>query len=337
MKRLLTLIALLALPVTLVACGEKQETISPSGHGRQHLTLLLDWFPNADHVGIYEAQARGYFSQAGLDVHIQVPGNVADPLQLVAAGKADVAVSYEPQVLLARNQNLPVVSIGAIVQQPLTSIISIGKHPIRNAAELKGKTVGDAGISYQHSYLETILAHAHVPASSVKEVNVGANLVPALVGGQVNAILGGYWNYEAVQLHQLGKKPTVLRMNQVGVPPYDELVLVTKTNLLEQHPDVLRRFVQAVARGYQAARADPTGAAADLVRLNPGLDQKLQLASVKATLPAFFPTGSGRPWGWQDQSQWNAYGRWMLSHHLITDPQAIVAASTNEELAGQGL
>jgi putative hydroxymethylpyrimidine transport system substrate-binding protein len=147
MKRLLITLAVLLLPATLAACGEKQETLGPSSNGKQHLTLLLDWFPNADHVGIYEAQAKGYFSQAGLDVHIQVPGSVADPLQLVAAGKADVAVSYEPEVLLARNQNQAVVSIGAIVQQPLTSIISIGKHPVHNAAELKGKTVGDAGIS----------------------------------------------------------------------------------------------------------------------------------------------------------------------------------------------
>jgi putative hydroxymethylpyrimidine transport system substrate-binding protein len=336
MKRLLFLLTLLALPITLTACGEKQEQIGASGHRIEHLTLLLDWFPNADHVGIYEAQAKGYFAQAGLDVHIQVPANVADPLQLVAAGKADVAVSYEPEVLLARNQNLPLVSIGAIVQQPLTSIISIGKHAIHSPAHLKGKTVGDAGISYQHSYLQTILAHAHVPPSSVREVNVGANLVPALVAGRVDAILGGYWNYEAVQLAQLGKRPSVLRMNQVGVPSYDELVLATRTGLLEQHPDVLRRFVQAVARGYEATRSDPVGAVANLVRMNSGLDKKLQLASVKATLPAFFPRQSGRPWGWQDPSQWNAYGQWMLSHHLISKPQAVVAASTNEELAGQG-
>jgi putative hydroxymethylpyrimidine transport system substrate-binding protein len=337
MKRLLTTLVLLALPAGLAACGEKQETISPAAHSAQHLTLLLDWFPNADHVGIYEAQAKGYFARAGLDVHIQTPANVANPLQLVAAGKADVAVSYEPELLLARNQNLPLVSIGAIVQQPLTSIISIGKHAIHSPAELKGKTVGDAGISYQHSYLQTILAHAHVPSSSVKEVNVGANLVPALVAGRVNAILGGYWNYEAVQLAQLGKHPTVIRMNQVGVPDYNELVLVTRTGLLEQHPDLLRRFIQAVARGYQAAKNDPAGAVANLVRLNPGLDQKLQLASAKATMPAFFPSHAGKPWGWQDPSQWNAYGRWMLSHHLISNPQAVVAASTNEELAGQGL
>jgi putative hydroxymethylpyrimidine transport system substrate-binding protein len=337
MKRLLTLLVLLILPGGLAACGEKNEPITPSSSAKQHLNLLLDWFPNADHVGIYQALAKGYFSQAGLDVHIQVPANVANPLQLVAAGKADVAVSYEPEVLLARDQNLPLVSIAAIVQEPLTSIISIGKHPIRRAAELRGKTVGDAGISYQHAYLRTIERYAHLSPSSVKEVNVGSNLVSTLVAGRVNAILGGYWNYEAVQLAQLGRRPQVIRMNQVGVPTYDELVLVTRTGLLEQHPDVMRRFVQAVARGYESVRADPAGAVANLVRMNPGLNEKLQLASVRATLPAFFPRQAGRPWGWQDPGQWNAYGQWMLSHHLISNPNAVAAASTNELLAGQGI
>jgi putative hydroxymethylpyrimidine transport system substrate-binding protein len=334
MKRLLPLILLAAL--TLSACGEKNEAVTPSSKSAQHLTLLLDWFPNADHVGIYEAQAKGYFAQAGLDVHIQAPANVAEPLQLVATGKADVAVSYEPEVMLARNRNLPLVSIGALVQQPLTSIISIGKHPVRRAAELGGKTVGDAGISYQHAYLRTIENFAHVRPAKVNEVNVGDNLVPALVSGRVSAILGGYWNYEAVQLAQLGKHPRVIRMNQVGVPSYDELVLVTRTGLLEQRPEVLRRFVQAIARGYQAARSNPASAVADLARLNPGLNQKLQLASVKASLPAFFPSRAGEPWGWQDPKQWNAYGKWMLAHHLISNPNAVIDASSNELLAGQG-
>lgn len=335
MKRLLPLIVLAALGLS--GCGEKNEAITPSSKTAQHLTLLLDWFPNADHVGIYEAQAKGYFAQAGLDVHIQVPANVADPLELVAAGKADVAVSYEPELLLARNRNLPLVSIGALVQQPLTSIISIGKHAVHRAAELRGKTVGDAGISYQHAYLQTIEKFGRVSPGRVKEINVGANLVPALVSGRVDAILGGYWNYEAVQLAQLGKHPSVIRMNQVGVPSYDELVLVTRTNLLEQHPDVLRRFVQAIARGYQATRSNPSAAVANLVRINPGLNQKLQLASVRATLPAFFPSQAGEPWGWQDTKQWNAYGRWMLAHHLISNPNAVIDASTNELLAGQGI
>jgi putative hydroxymethylpyrimidine transport system substrate-binding protein len=337
MKRLITVLVLLALPAGLAACGEKNESIDATAKAKQNLTLLLDWFPNADHVGIYQAQAKGYFSQAGLNVHIQTPTNVADPLKLVASGKADVAVSYEPELLLARNQNLPLVSIAAIAQEPLTSIISIGKHAIHRAAELKGKTVGDAGISYQHAYLQTIEQYAHIPSGSVKEVNVGANLVPALVSGRVNAILGGYWNYEAVQLAQLGKHPSVIRMNRVGVPPYDELVLVTRTGLLEQQPALMRRFVQAVARGYESARKDPAGAVANLVRLNPALDQKLQLASVQAGLPAFFPQQASQPWGWQSPGQWNAYGQWMLSHHLIANPGAVADASTNELLAGQGI
>jgi putative hydroxymethylpyrimidine transport system substrate-binding protein len=336
MKRLLTLLVLLALPFALAACGEKSESINASAP-KQNLTLLLDWFPNADHVGIYEAQAKGYFAQAGLNVHIETPGNVADPLQLVNAGKADVAVSYEPELLLARNQNLPLVSIAAIAQEPLTSIISIGKHPIRRAVQLKGKTVGDAGIAYQHAYLQTIEKYAHLSPSSVKEVNLGANLVPALVAGRVDAILGGYWNYEAIELAQAGKRPSVIRMNQVGVPPYDELVLVTRTGLLEQQPALMRRFVQAVARGYESARSDPAGAVANLVRLNPGLNQKLQLASVKAALPAFFPRQASLPWGWQGTAQWNAYGQWMLGHHLISNPAAVADASTNELLAGQGI
>jgi putative hydroxymethylpyrimidine transport system substrate-binding protein len=235
MKRLLIALALLALPVALAACGEKSETVTPSSKALTPLTVMLDWFPNADHVGIYQALAEGDFKRAGLDVHVQVPSNPASPLQLLAAGKVDVAVSYEPEVLLARNQNLPLVSIGAIVQQPLTSIISIGKHPIRRAAELQGKTVGDAGISYQHAYLQTIENYGHVPKGSVKEINVGANLVPALLSGRVNAILGGYWNYEAIQLAQMKKHPYVIHMNQVGVPSYDELVLVTRASMIEKH------------------------------------------------------------------------------------------------------
>jgi len=336
MKRLL--VALIALlPLGLAACGEKKEALTASGRGAQSLTLMLDWFPNADHVGIYQALAEGDFRQAGLDVHVEVPSNVADPLQLVATGKVDAAITYEPEVFLARNRNLPVVSVAAIVQRPLTSIISIGKRAIHRPAQLRGKTVGDAGIAYQHAYLETILAHAGVPSSSVHEVNVGSNLVPALLSGRVSAILGGYWNYEAIQLAQMHRHPVVIRMDQVGVPTYDELVVAVRASTLARSPDLIRRFVQALARGYESARADPAAAVANLVHASPGLDPRLQLASVRATLPAFFPAGPSHPWGWQDPAQWNAYGQWMLSQRLISNPEAIAQASTNEELAGQGL
>jgi putative hydroxymethylpyrimidine transport system substrate-binding protein len=268
---------------------------------------------------------------------VQVPSDPASPLELLAAGRVDAAISYEPEVLLARNRNLPLVSVAAIVQQPLTSIVSIGSKKIKTVAQLRGKKVGDAGIPYQHAYLQTILAHAHVPPSSVKGINVGANLVPAMLSGRVDATLGAYWNYEAIQLAQMGKHPNVIRVNKVGVPSYDELVVVVRQSTLARHPDQIRLFLQALARGYESVRVNPSAAVANLTRANPGLDRKLQLASVRATLPAFFPESSSNPWGWQDQVQWNAYGQWMLQNHLITQPAAVADASTNEELAGQGL
>jgi putative hydroxymethylpyrimidine transport system substrate-binding protein len=248
-----------------------------------------------------------------------------------------MAVSYEPQVLLARNQGEPLVSVAAIVQKPLTSIVSIGKAHITTVADLRGKTVGYAGIPYQQAYLDTILKSAHVPVSSVKLVNVGSNLVPVLLSGRVQAVIGAYWNYEAIQLQQMGKHPNVIRVNQVGVPTYDELVLVVRRAELANDSDPLREFVQALARGYESARRDPQAAVANLVRMNPGLDTKFQLAAVKATMPDFFPSNPNDPWGWQNQTQWNAYGQWMLDNHLITNQNALAQPSTNEILAGQGI
>jgi putative hydroxymethylpyrimidine transport system substrate-binding protein len=340
MKRTTALVtgALLA-SLLLAACGEKQDTLTPKASKAQSLNLMLDWLPNADHVGIYEALADGGFANAGLNVHVEVPADPSTPLQLLAAGKVDVAVSYEPEVLLARDQGQPLVAIGAIVQRPLTSIISLGSKHITAPRRLKGKTVGDAGISYQTAYLKTILAHNGVPESSVKAVNVGENLVPAMLSGRVDATLGGFWNYEAIQLRQDGKHPDVIPVNQAGVPTYDELVLVTTENDIANKNNELRRFVQAVGRGYEAVRANPQAGIDALLRANPSLSAKLQTASVTATLPSFFPNDPRNPdlpWGWQDGAEWTAYGKWMLDNHLITNPASVPNAETNQLLAGQG-
>ena len=336
MKRVL-LITALGLALLAGGCGEKQESVSGAASSVQQLTLMLDWFPNADHAGIYQSLAEGDFAKAGLNVHVQVPSDPAAPLRLLAAGKVDAAISYEPELLLARNQGQALVSVAAIVQKPLTSIVSVGSKHITTPAQLRGKRVGNAGISYQHAYLTTILARAGVPASSVKEINVGADLVPAMLSGRVDATLGAFWNYEAIQLAMLKKHPNVIHMEQVGVPAYDELIVVVRKNTIVNHPDVVRRLVQALARGYEAVRNNPPAAVANLVHASPGLDPKLQLASVRATLPVFFPSDAANPWGWQDPKQWAAYGQWMLKEHLISSPNAVLDASTNELLAGQGL
>ncbi len=336
MKRLLVLAAAAITPFGLAACGTKHETLTNS-KGTQQVTLMLDWLPNADHVGIYQALADGDFEKAGLSVHLQVPSDPATPLRLLAAGKVDAAISYEPEVMLARNQGAALVSVAALVQKPLTSIVSVGSKHITNASQLRGKKIGDAGIAYQRAYLTTILAHEGIPKNSVQEINVGSDLVPAMLSGRVDATLGAYWNYEAIQLAEKGKHPNVIHMEQVGVPTYNELVLVVRRSMLTEHIDVVRRLVQAMARGYQSVRRDAAAGVQSLVNANPGLDPKFQLASVRATLPVFFPANPSNPWGFQDQNQWNSYGQWMLSQHLISNPNAAFAASTNEVLAGQGI
>jgi putative hydroxymethylpyrimidine transport system substrate-binding protein len=340
MKRKLALLGgALLIAISLAACGEKKDVLVPTASKQQSLNLMLDWLPNADHVGLYEALANGDFSAAGLNVHVQVPADPATPLQLLEAGKVDVAISYEPELLLARDDGAPLVAIGALLQRPLTSIVSLGSKHITSPAQLRGKRVGDAGIGYQHAFLQTILQTANVPSSSVKEINVGANLVPALLSGRIDAALGAYWNYEAIQLRQAGKHPNVIHVEDAGVPVYDELVLVTTEDDIANKTNELRRFVQALGRGYAAVRADPQAGVTALVRANPSLSTKLQAASVKATLPSFFPhdpNNPNLPWGWQDTGQWTAFGQWMLREHLIKNPASVVDAETNQLLAGQG-
>jgi putative hydroxymethylpyrimidine transport system substrate-binding protein len=332
--------AALAVPalaaLAIAGCGEIKNTIKPPPGTANQLDVELDYFPNADHVGIYEAQKLGYFRQADLDVHLMAPTDAATPLNLLWAGKVQVAISYEPQVLLARQAGEALVSVGAIVQRPLTSIVSVGSQHITSVADLRGKTVGTAGIPYQNDFLKTALAYAHVPRSSVRVVNVGESLVPAMLSGRVNATLGAYWNYEAIQLRQLGKHPNAIPINDAGVPTYDELVFVVRKETIVNHAPLIRRFLQAVARGYRAARANPVKATRNLVAANPGLDYKLQLASVRATMSSFFPS-RGHPWGWQSSKQWNAFGIWMMRQGLVKNPNAIIDASTDELLQGQGV
>jgi putative hydroxymethylpyrimidine transport system substrate-binding protein len=333
--RLLTAVLAIAAAAALTACGEKDET-SASGPKTERLELILDYFPNADHAGIYAAQAAGYFRQAGVDVTIRTPADPAAPLKLVQGRRADVAISYEPELLLARDKGADVVSFGALVQKPLTSIISLPSAKIRGPEDLKGKTVGTAGIPYQSAYLKTILREAGVDPSSVKEVNVGFNLTPSLLSKKVDATLGSFWNYEGVELQRRDRKPQIMRMEDVGVPEYDELIFVARKDTLRDRGDALRRFLQALARGHQLLRDDPAKGVEPLLKANADLDEGLQLAAVKATLPVFFPEGRGRPFGWQDVRAWQRYGAWMADNGLVTQPPSPTAL-TNEFVPGQGL
>jgi putative hydroxymethylpyrimidine transport system substrate-binding protein len=325
-----------AVIVSIGACGEKSESL-PGNVEQRRLDLTLDWFPNPDHVAIYTALEESYFSDVGLDVEPHVPSDPAAPIKQVAAGRADAAISYEPEVFLAREQGLPVVAVAALVQRPLTSLIATAKKNIDSPRDLEGKRVGTAGIPYQSAYLRTILERARVKPSSVKETNVGASLVPAMLSGKVDATLGGFWNVEGIQLRQRGERPTIIPVDRLGVPDYDELVLVVNEDDLKNKRDDLRLFIGALAKGASQARKDPRGAAQALLDANRDLKPKLTRESVRVTLPALFPEGSGKPWGYLDLAQWRTYGAWMFGHDLLKRRPLASAALTDELLPGEGL
>ena len=334
-RPLFATLAVAAVALTLAACGEKQDNVSATPAVR-HVTLILDYFPNADHVGIYNALARGDFKRAGLDVKIVTPSDPSAPLKLLAAGKADLAITYEPELLLARDKGLKVVSVAALATAPLTSIIALGSAKISSPADLSGKKVGTAGIPYQSAYLRTIAQKAGLDPSKVKEINVGFDLVPAMLSKKVDATLGGFWNYEGVQLARERKHPTIIRMDQAGVPTYDELVVAARTSYLHRDGETVRRFVQALQTGTLAARADPRTAVDNLVSANKDLNRGLQTAAVAATLPVLFPAQANKPFGWQDTTEWQAYSSWMFDNKLVSTPPT-AAAFTNEFLPGQGV
>jgi putative hydroxymethylpyrimidine transport system substrate-binding protein len=330
-----TVLALgLAACLALAACGEKQDVLQPSGS--KNVELMLDYFPNADHAGIYAAQAGGDFKQAGLDVEIRQPPDPAAPIKQVAAGRVDLAISYEPEVLRARDQGLPVVSVAALVQKPLTSIISLPKARIAKPADLRGKTVGTAGIDYQDAYLRAILDEAGVDQGSVKVRNVGFGFSPALITGKIDAALGAFWNYEGQELKLRGKRPRIIRVEEAGVPTYNELVLVANESALKRDADKIRAFIGALSRGTGALRRDPAAAIEGLLEANPDLDPALQRASVKVTLPLFFPP-EGKPFGWHDPAQWDEFSAWMKDNHLLDNPPDPRASYDNELLPGAGL
>ncbi len=322
----LALLAGLLLP----GCGGEPE--SPTGAGEPaELELLLDFFPNADHAPIYAAEAGGHFDEAGLDLTIREPSDPAAPIREVAAGRVDLAISYEPEVLRARDEGLPVVSVAALVQEPLTSIVSLPEGGVKRPEDLAGKRVGTAGIDYQSAYLGAILERAGVEPGSVDEQSVGFNLSQALLTGQVDAVLGAFWNYEGTDLRLRGRDPRIIRVQEAGIPTYDELVFVANEDAIADDPDPIRSFIAAVARGEQDLRARPEAGVGALVEANPDLDPELQREVVEVTLP-LFGAPPGRPYGYQDPGEWRRFGEFLHARGIVAEPPAAGEAFTNELL-----
>jgi putative hydroxymethylpyrimidine transport system substrate-binding protein len=317
----------------LAGCGEKDETTSAGS--TEPFTLALDFYVNPDHAGIYTAVERGYFEQAGLDVQPQVPSDPAAPIKQVAAGRADLAISYEPEVILARDQGLPVKAVAGLVPSPLTSLISLPEAKIRDVADLRGKTVATAGIPYQTDFLETMLDEAGVPPDDVEQVDVGLNLLPAVLSGRADAILGGFLNVEGIDLSERGKDPRVVPVDELGVPTYDELVLVANEDTVEDDPESVRLFIAALERGTQDAVEDPAMATDAVLAAGDGLDPKLTQAEIDATLPLLLPETGNHPYGYMDPQEWEEFAGFFADRGLIERRPTADDLLTNELLPGE--
>lgn len=333
MRRLTGALALLAATLGMAAgCGEKEE--DPGGVDSEPFELALDFYVNPDHAGIYAGLENGRFEEAGLDVTPRVPSDPAAPIKLVAAGRADLAISYEPEVLIARDQGQPVVAVAALVPSPLTSLISLPEARIDDPADLRGKTLATAGIPYQQAFLEAILREERIDPGEVKTQNVGLGLLPAVISGRADAMLGGFRNVEGVDLAERGLNPRVVPVDELGIPTYDELVLVANSDRVEEDSEAIRLFIAALEQGTRDAVADPEAATDAVLAAGEGLDPKLTAAEIEATLPLLMPE-SKHPFGYMNEREWQEFAEFLAAEGVIGTLPEIGDVLTNDLLPGE--
>ncbi|HET9074308.1 MAG TPA: ABC transporter substrate-binding protein [Solirubrobacteraceae bacterium] len=317
MTRLRWSVLALATAGLLAGCGEITNTLTPRPGTANTLTVALDAPPNFTQAGIVEAQDLGLFAQTDLRVRVIYP---ADPLSAIEQNRAQIAISNEPDILLARNRHHALAAVAAILQGPQRVSVSC-RAPRAVAAGAGTRTTSGS----RRATSTTATSASATATATATAATTAPRAHPPLHAPRCRATV------TARPDARWRRAPTYNGRNFV----------VTESEIIA-HAPVLRRFVQAVARGYSAVQADPARAAADLVRADPHLNAAAELVGIRASLEDFFPSvantgSSGHPWGWETVSAWNAFGTWMFEQHIITNPNAIPDADTNELLAGQGV
>ena len=314
-----------------VACGSSSpssgsSSSSSSGTAMTSTTVLLDWFPNPDHLALYLAQKDGDFTKQHLNVTFQSPSNSTDALKLVSLGQVPLAISYEPETITAATAGLNVTAVAAMIPTSLNSLIISGKSGVSGPAQLAGKTVGTDGDPVSAQMLKAVLKKYNLSLSQIKLVTVNEGLVPAMVSNKVAAIISGYRNVEGIQLGTYpGLNPKVYPVDTQGVPNYDELVIIANKSKLASDPayrTMVREFLAGLGQGAAAAQASPAAALAAITPVAKGYSPALLKQMVYATAPLLKnPAGFGS----MSVAQWQSFANWMKSDGLITKP---VQAST---------
>ena len=213
------------------------------------MTLLLDWFVNPDHAPIIVAREKGFFADQGLEVDVIAPADPSDPPKLVAAGKGDLAISYQPQIHLLVAEGLPLIRVGTLVSTPLNCLLVLKDGPIKKISDLKGKKIGFSVAGVEEALLTAILGKHGLEMTDIELVNVNWSLSPSLMSKQVDAVLGAYRNFELNQMEIQNVPGRCFYVEEEGVPTYDELIYIANTKLMDK--DKIRRFLRATELATQ--------------------------------------------------------------------------------------
>ena len=247
------------------------------------LTVLLDWFVNPDHAHLIIAQEKGFFKAANLEVKLIAPADPSLPPKLVAAGKADLAVSYQPQLHIQVGQGLPLIRIGTLVSTPLNSLVVLRDGPVRRISDLKGKKVGFSVGGFEDALLQSMLLKHGLTLEDVELINVNFSLSPALIAGKVDAVIGAFRNFELNQMDIIKRPGRAFFPEEEGVPAYDELILVAKKDTVNDLR--YRRFLDAIENAVTFLINHPDDAWELFIKSNKKLDDELNRRAWRDTLP----------------------------------------------------
>lgn len=284
--------------------------LAAHSHAADKLNIVLDWFVNPDHAALIVAQQKGYFAAHDLDVKLEEPSDPSVPPKLVAAGKADLAVSYQPELYIQNDAGLGLVRTATLVATPLNTLIVKADSDIRTIADLKGKTIGYSVAGVEEALLTAILKSGGLTLDDTKRVNVNFSLAPAVMTGQVDAVIGGYRNFELHQMQVAGTPGRAFFIEEHGVPAYDELIIIAHKDRV--NADLLARFNQALEEATQYTINHPDDAWQAFVSYRKDLDDDTNRAAWRETLPRL----AHRP-GALDTRRYERFAQFMHEHGLI--------------------
>ncbi len=289
--------------------------LSPLGSSvmaAEKLTLMLDWFPNVDHLPIYVARHQGFFAQQGLDIDILSPSDTSDALKLAAAGQVDIAISYEPQTIIAAAKGLEITVMGRLIEHPLTTLLFLKGKGIETPGDLSGKKIG-----YTVPGLMDVLLDAFARLNAVENysaINVGFSIVQSLTAGKVDAVMGPFKTYETVTMAHKGYEVGYFELEKWGIPDYDELVLVTSRKTMNQKRDAMSKISLILDRAIQYVRANPEKALEHYFEEVPEADRKIERDAFALTMPYYAHHQT------LEVDRWQQFADFALKYGLIDKP-----------------